>query len=723
MSKLTPEQELVVRHPVGSHARVLAVAGSGKSTTLAHRIKYLIESYQSPPNNMLVLMFNTLARKQFINHLDRIGLPSNLQPSVHTFHSFSFQVINEAKKAGLLSVKTQFWLSDKSEYIWACLKRVITDLEKAKKILPDYVDPEQAMQAISLWKGSLIPPIRAGSLMQPKLPLIYQAFEEFRLSQHAITYDDFIPTAVVLLENNPGFYRKFCANMEQLIVDEYQDVNLGQQTLIELLAGDQADVMVVGDDDQTIYEWRGARPNYILKDFVVVFDNKPIQDYRLSRSFRFGPTIAQSAANVISCNAIRVEKPLIAFQTSKYGSIQIFDGGLESNKALTDEVQMLLEQEHVSPQEIVVLSRMFCQMDALECEFLLRGIAYRVDGQEPFYKRKEIAALLDYIRLADQLFTPMNDELGKMLLNVINKPSRMLSRSLIERLISLGKYKRLSLKEILSEAMTSPEYKLNGWQKNNIYDLVDFLLMVRRYLEKDAGEILQIMVDWLNYLDYFQKYYGSGETADEKANAVTHFIEFVKTQKLNPLQLLVHLNLLDTTRGKPEEELVVFTTIYRTKGLEFDYVVIPQCEEGLFPYLKGQQLDIFDSRDFNRNNNTSPTLENERRLFYVGITRARKAVMIGTTGNPSRFLEEIKLSSTKTVMEMVQRMANGDHAAGYELQSLLHGNSLSQSIQNNLLKEYLPDLQARVNQQEIAEVINSVSPTVGEKKGVYYWAE
>jgi ATP-dependent exoDNAse (exonuclease V) beta subunit len=196
----------------------------------------------------------------------------------------------------------------------------------------------------------------------------------------------------------------------------------------------------------------------------------------------------------------------------------------------------------------------------------------------------------------------------------------------------------------------------------------------------------------------------------------------VTSQKLTPLQLLEHLNLLDTTQGRSEEELIVSTTIYRTKGLEFDYVLIPQCDEGLFPYLKGQQLEIFDSRDFNRNNNTSPTLENERRLFYVGITRARKAVLIGTAGNPSRFLEEIKLSSTKNVMELVQRMASGDHAAGYELQSILQSNSLFEGIRNNLLKEYLPDLQARVNQLEIAEIINSVSPNLRELKGVY-WAE
>jgi DNA helicase-2/ATP-dependent DNA helicase PcrA len=130
---LTPEQELVVHHPPGYHARVLAVAGSGKSTTLAHHIKLLVDTRQAPPNAMLVLMFNAMARKQFFSHLDKVGLPSNLQPSVHTFHSFSYSVINEAIKASLLPSKTQFWLSDKAEYVWVCLKRVISDLEKAKR--------------------------------------------------------------------------------------------------------------------------------------------------------------------------------------------------------------------------------------------------------------------------------------------------------------------------------------------------------------------------------------------------------------------------------------------------------------------------------------------------------------------------------------------------------------------------------------------------------------
>jgi len=707
---VTSEQEQIVQHPLGCHARVLAVAGSGKSTTLAHRIKRLIDTRQAPPNAMLVLMFNAMARKQFFNHLDKAGLPSNLQPSVHTFHSFAYQVINEAIKASLLPSNTQFWLSDKSEYVWACLKRVITDLEKAKRFPPDTVDPEQAMHAISLWKGSLVPPNRAGSFMQPHFPAVYTAFEEFRQSQHAMTYDDFIPTAIDILENNSAFYRRFCANIQHLVVDEYQDINLGQQTLIEILAGEQADVMVVGDDDQTIYEWRGARPNYILQDFAAVFNNKSVLDYRLSRSFRFGPVIAQCAANVIACNTVRVEKPLVAFQAEKFGFIQIVQDGSDTSKELADQVQQLVNLENVPPKEIVVLARMYAQMDSLEAEFLSRGIPYRVDGQEPFFKRKEIAALLDYIRLANNLQSPMDELAGKWLVNIANKPSRMLARTLVDKLINVARQRRLSPQSILEQAASDPSFGLSRWQTRPIFDLLDFLNELRSKLNNpDAGEVLSWMVDWLDYLAYFQKYYGSGETADEKACAVTHFIQHVASLKVTPLELLEQLVTLDTTQGKPEEELILFTTIFRTKGLEFDYVVIPQCDENLMPYLKGEQMDVYDTHNYARETTMSSALENERRLFYVGITRARKGVMIGASTAPSRFLEEISLSSTRSVMDMVQRIASGDKDAIWELKLALNPSTTNSILMNNLLKEYLPDL-------EIADQFVSVYDVQGYSK-------
>ncbi len=162
---LTPEQQ-VIHHPIGQHARVLAVAGSGKSTKMAHRIQHLVMERHVSPSNILVLMFNSLARKQFVADLTKVGLPETLQPAVHTFHSFSFQVIIQSLKSGYFPASTQFWLADKTELIWLTAKRAIANLERRKQAV-EAIDPEEALHAIGLWKGTLIPPDRAGSFISP----------------------------------------------------------------------------------------------------------------------------------------------------------------------------------------------------------------------------------------------------------------------------------------------------------------------------------------------------------------------------------------------------------------------------------------------------------------------------------------------------------------------------------------------------------------------------
>ena len=289
---LTDEQLSVIHHPLGQHARVLAVAGSGKSFTMACRIQHLVQDCHVPPHAIRVLMFNRLAREQFRAHLERTGLPEAQQPDVHTFHSFSFQVINTMIRLGVLPGLTQFWTGEKEELIWLIAKRAIESLERQHLIPPNEIEAEEALNAISLWKSALLPPERAGSWSMPKPQRVYAEFERMRLEKSALTFDDFIPLAIELLETNASARHRWCAPVQYLIVDEYQDVNRGQQRLLELLSHGTADVMVVGDDDQTIYEWRGARPNYILRDFEQAFNHKPHQLYRLSRSFRFGPAIA-----------------------------------------------------------------------------------------------------------------------------------------------------------------------------------------------------------------------------------------------------------------------------------------------------------------------------------------------------------------------------------------------------------------------------------------------
>jgi DNA helicase-2/ATP-dependent DNA helicase PcrA len=647
---LTEEQQAVIHHPIGKHARVLAVAGSGKSFTMACRIQHLVQDCHIAPHSIRVLMFNRLAREQFRTHLNRTGLSDAMQPDVHTFHSFSFQVINTMVRIGVLPGLTQFWTGEKEELVWLTAKRAIESLERKGYIPPNSIETEDALNAISLWKGALLTPSRAGSWSSPNMQNVYAEFERMRLEKSALTFDDFIPLAIDILETNANARRRWCGSVEYLIVDEYQDVNFGQQRLLELLSDGKADVMAVGDDDQCIYEWRGARPNYIVHDFEKVFNHKPHSMYQLSHSFRFGPTIAQSATLLIHQNTQRVGKDVIAYQKDKLGFIQVYNSGYAANKALMEQVEALIKADGVMPQEIAILSRLYAQMDHLEAEFLNRHMPYRVEGHDPFFKRSEVKTLLDYIRLGKDFHEPLNDQIIKLFLALANKPNRMLSRAVLERIINESQYLGLSLDLLLHNVLYVYTYNLSRWQQEKLDEVWQLLTRIYTGIVtgESAGDLLHDLVDQTGYLDSFQNYYGDGEHADGKVMAVQNFLEYVGHTKLTPLSLLDHIARLDTTQGKPIEEQVVFTTIFRTKGLEFDYVLLPETNEGVLPYLKGASIDIYDTQKVFLEDPLSDKLESERRLFYVAITRARKGVFIGTGNHPSRFISEIQLEEVRS---------------------------------------------------------------------------
>jgi DNA helicase-2/ATP-dependent DNA helicase PcrA len=297
--KLTSEQRAIIHHPLGNHARVLAVAGSGKTTTMVHRVRHLVMDLNQDVRRIRVVMFNRLAREDFERKLAEEIFEVGKRPKVLTFHALAFRMRLDAQKQGLIPRNIELWTGDKEELVLICMHRVIDSLLK-EGIIEDDVDPYDALDAIGLWKASLIPPERAGHRTNPDLPLVYRRFKEFREKKRALTFDDFVPKALELVEASAVFRRRWTNRLDYLIVDEYQDINYGQQQLVRLLAGSRADVMVVGDDDQTIYEWRAARPHYILQGFKKDFSNKPVLDYKLSHSFRFGPLAAQAAYNTIS---------------------------------------------------------------------------------------------------------------------------------------------------------------------------------------------------------------------------------------------------------------------------------------------------------------------------------------------------------------------------------------------------------------------------------------
>lgn len=734
MGKMTDEQQAVVQHAIGSHARVLAVAGSGKTTTMVLRIKRLVTELKANPQTVLVLMFNKMARDQFNEKLERFNIPTNRRPAVHTFHSFAYSLISRMMSQGLLPKTTAMWTGDKEELFRITVHTAIRDLAQRGEIgqledeQPSFeietrdsgeprikVDPGEAIQAISLWKGSLIPPERAGYHGNEDLAKVYMEFEKLRTQQDALTFDDYVPYAINILESG-ALRNAFAGQYDHLIVDEYQDINYGQQRLIELLAGKRADVMVVGDDDQTIYEWRGARPSYMIREFRTIFDNKPHVDYNLSHSFRFGPIVAQSAQNVISFNTTRVPKSLVAHDIKQDTDIQVFLDTFEQPtdvyKALADQVETLKNEQAVPSKEIIVLARMFAQLSSLEMEFSIRRIPYRVEGHKPFFERREIVALLDYIRVATALDKPPTSKSEELVLSILNVPSRKLRRETMKVAIAMARMQKAPLIQAFIDLQERPEAGLSRNQRKTISALSELLQQLRGLVDQanpgSAHDLLRWLVNEVEYTKHFENYYGGGEESAERKLAVDALLAYAQRTRHTPLEFLAHIDHLDSTQGAPAEQLICMTTIFRTKGLEYDYVFMPACEEGFMPCLIGSGVPIYDKSGLVAEPEPSEAIENERRLFYVGLTRAKRCVYIGaserqtaggTSRRPlrSRFLEEIQLDTVTKIMMPIQRLhqqdGSQDSSGEQALLESLHQYGGVGWVKRNLTPQYLTRLQ------------------------------
>ena len=692
--QLTDEQIQIINHPDGYHAKVLSVAGSGKTTTMAYRIKHLMNDREVPRHQIQALMFNRAARDQFVEKLAEIGIPIGRQPQVNTFHSYSYRVIN---RRGFLQ-----WFGDTEELAHLALLQAVAKVRRDMDLDDDDLDVNEAKQSIDLWKGALIPPYRAGYAGKDgeAYVAVYHEFERARLNKNAITFDDFVPLAIGELEANSRLRRSQVGELKYIIVDEYQDINFGQQKLIECIAGNGADLMVVGDDDQTIYEWRGARSDYILGEFEATFSNKPHIAYKLSNSFRFGYAIAQSSFNVILHNSKRLEKQLLSSNPSEDSNISLVTSKNEAdgyaNRSLVDEILSLVLDKGVSPADIRVLGRTYAQLNSLSTELMLRKIPFKVEGRTPFLQARESQSLLDYVRVAAKLHEIPNEDVRQQFRNIANKPSRYLSRRSIEQMIDDGRQKGQTLDELLREMLQ--DYRVFPYvrQRDRLEDLTDVLEILHRklYLQEPNSDQPKVgpLLEWIDgevgFRQHYENYYGKGETSLTRMKTVQSFIQYAYSVDLDWKDFIEHTEKADTTFGLPEEQWIKMMTVHTAKGLEFDYVIIPNCEEGYLPVVGSNDDPTYDIEEPRRTPKAAEWIENERRLFYVGITRAKKGLFIGApamklnsngreSGNnyperqqprieqrevskSSRFLEEMELEPTLAVAAEMVRAARGD---------------------------------------------------------------
>lgn len=728
---LTPEQDAVVQHPLGRHARVLAVAGAGKTTTMVARVQHLVDAKGTSPKTIAILMFNRRARLQFIEKLNS-ALARDRQPEVNTFHSFAYRLIRDAAARGLFPSPSEVWVGEQEHLVRTTVLRSIQELERSGEIPPDAVDVDDALECISLWKGALIPPGRAGHRHNAHLPAVYKAFERSRIAKNALTFDDFVPLAVDLLTEEQEIRARVVNSFAVVIVDEYQDVNFGQQRLLELIAGERADVMVVGDDDQTIYEWRGARPEYITQEFARVFANKAVVDYQLSRTFRFGPVLAQCAQNVIAFNSRRVAKPIIAHNGAKASEILLFgnqpNSTSDTNRELAHEV-LALVRRNGDPSNIIVLARLFSQLSGLEAAFLDIGIPYRVLGRAPLFERREIVALLDYLRLALRLDGPIDKESVDLLTSVANVPNRRLGRDdLVRTAKLLAGWGGQSVRRHLSYLYQADETPFTASQRRAVESLSNILERLRERITGEpnlnAGVLLEWLIVQIDYFKHFDAYYGASESAEDRKQAVRAFCTYAKGLGKTVPAFLEWIRTLDTTRGEPEDQQIVMTTVFRVKGEEFDYVVIPDCVEGYLPCLFSTTNEVYDLKGASTEHSLSDPLDNERRLFYVAVTRARKTVLIGVGARPStvaqssaelggasRFLDEIQLEPTQEVMGAFQQVVARVAPSSQQLEQSLCKHAGHKGMVHNLLDIYLPHHGLTLT-PEVVQAVENAPPVV-----------
>lgn len=686
--QLTDEQKQIIEHPDGRHARVLAVAGSGKTTTMAHRVQHLVDERGVDPNEIRIVMFNRLARQQFQDALEKLGMGVECRSQVRTFHSAAYQMISDRRFAQ--------WYGDSAEREHLALKRVVDRVLAANNYSGDDIDVASAGQAIELWKGALIPPSRAGYRggNEKIYKQIYAEFEKRRIEANAITFNDFVPMAVRKLEQDRSAFDGFVHGVRYIIVDEYQDVNYGQQRLVEILASAGADVMVVGDDDQTIYEWRGARSEYIRREFSNVFSNKPHSTYALTASFRFGFFISQSSYNVITHNTDRQAKDVLPYSPANDSDVRIItdsaEGGENSNRALCDEMMILVKEKDVEPKDIQVLGRTFAQLTRLQSEMMNREIPFKVVGAQLFLESAAAKVILDYLRVAASLNSPVQMATKNAVMTIANRPSRYLARRDLERMLDAGIANGLNLQELLQEGTQIEEWFLDGRPREQLTQFSDILVALSKRLnvegersqDEKAGTLLQWVYEKVGLEDHYRDYYGSGEDSEQRIYEIAATIDYANREPhMGWRDFLQHVADADSTRGMPDDQLIKMTSIHRVKGLEFDYVFIPDCQEGSMPNTRHDDDRTFDTKQPDRFPRPGEWIENERRLFYVAATRAKKALYIGSTefnigparqelsaaseketivrwpNQASRFLEEMELEPTREVAFEVVKAA------------------------------------------------------------------
>ena len=622
---------------------VIAGAGSGKTRALTHRIAYLIQEKGVSPWNVLAVTFTNKAANEMKERVVKLlggkkgdgmrpsweGARSDL-PTIGTFHSVCVRILR--KHLHLLDYDGAFAIYDTADQ-QILMKRLMVE----SGIDPKKMNPKAVLGAISNSKNQLIGPSgfrrHVNSAFMEKVATLYEPYQKALKQNNALDFDDLIMKTVELFRGFPEVLAEYQEKFQYISVDEYQDTNHAQYILIKMLAEKYKNLCVIGDEDQSIYSWRGATVRNIL-DFEKDYPSALV--ILLEQNYRSTQVILDSAHSVISKNKGRKEKKLWT-DSSGGEKVQHWLAHNERHEGelISREISELLRQyENPVYNDFVVLYRTNAQSRVLEEVFLRHGLPYRIVGGIKFYERKEIKDMLAYLRVI------LNPSDSVSLMRIINVPSRKIGSRTLEILQDYARRQGIGLFTAMKEAES-----IEGLPESKVRDLGKFVKLIGELTERNCefpvSGVIKAVFEEAKYREFLDDGSSEGEARLENVRELVSVAS--KYDSLEPgMSLSVFLEevslIADIDTADDGENAVTFMTVHSAKGLEFPYVFVAGLEEGIFPH--------------NRSLLEREQLEEERRLMYVAMTRAMERLYLvhamermlygeRRSNAPSQFLNDI----------------------------------------------------------------------------------
>ena len=615
---------------------VIAGAGSGKTKVLTHKIAYLMQERHVKPWNILAITFTNKAANEMKQRVESIIGEAAKDMWIGTFHSICVRILR--KTIDRIGFDTSFLIFDTSDQ-----RTLVKECMKTLKIDDKLFTDRAVLAEISNGKNEMLEPSAyktkyAGDFRREKIGEIYELYQKRLKENNAIDFDDIINDTIKILTENPDVLEYYASKFHYVLVDEYQDTNKAQFTLVTILASKYGNITVVGDNDQGIYSFRGADISNIL-NFEKDFPGTKI--VKLEQNYRCTGNILNAANAVIKHNENKYEKKLwTQNDEGELPAIHRADDEYDEGRYIAEQINHLKREEYFKYSDFVILYRMNSQSRAIEEILRREDIPYKIVGGLKFYERKEIKDIISYLRL---IYNP-SDNIS--LKRIINEPKRGIGKTSVDNVAEISERTGISMFEIIKNAEA---YGLNRLKANST-QFVELIEEMRGKIEELS--ISELIKETLNKSGYVKALEEENTTeAESRIQNLEEFltvaIEFEEQEADNSLaDFLEGITLSSDVDGMEEsDDSVTLMTLHSAKGLEFNTVFLVGMEEGIFPGYKS----IGEPKE----------LEEERRLFYVGITRAKQYLYLTCAKKRTIFGSTSYNAVSRFVNEIPENLLNG----------------------------------------------------------------